>query len=79
MRVWIIRAVLVIVFFGTIASEGLARRTYFTPEQKAQLQAIHPVWVKGLVLTERGNAMPRHSGYCQSALDNTRLSSGHEP
>jgi hypothetical protein len=54
MRVWIIRAVLVIMFFGTIASEGLARRTYFTPEQKAQLQAIHTVWVKVLVLTERG-------------------------
>ena len=28
MRVWIIRAVLVIMFFGIIASEGLARRTY---------------------------------------------------
>jgi hypothetical protein len=41
-------------FFGIIASEGLARRTYFTPEQKAQLQAIHTVWVKVLVLTERG-------------------------
>jgi hypothetical protein len=54
MRVWIIRAVLVIMFFGIIASEGLARRTYFTPEQKAQLQAIHTVWVKVLVLTERG-------------------------
>ena len=54
MRVWIIRAVLVIMFIGIIASEGLARRTYFTPEQRTQLQAIHTVWVKVLVLTERG-------------------------
>jgi hypothetical protein len=54
MRVWIIRAVLVILLFGMFVSEGLARRTHFTPEQKAQLQAIQTVWVKVLALTERG-------------------------
>ena len=56
MRVWIIRTVLVIMIFGIVASEGLARRTHFTPEQKAQLQAIQTVWVKVLALTERGKA-----------------------
>ncbi len=54
MRVWIIGAALVTLFLGIMASEGLARRTHFTPEQKAQLQAIHTVWVKVLALTERG-------------------------
>ena len=54
MRVWIIRAVLVIMIFGIVSSEGLARRTHFTSEQKAQLQAIQTVWVKVLALTERG-------------------------
>ena len=56
MRVWIIRTVLVIMIFGIVSSEGLARRTHFTPEQKAQLQAIQTVWVKVLALTERGKA-----------------------
>jgi hypothetical protein len=37
-----------------MASEGLARRTHFTPEQRDHLQAIHTVWVKVLALTERG-------------------------
>lgn len=54
MRVWIIRVALVTLLFGIMASEGLARRTHFTPEQKDQLQAIHTVWVKVLALTERG-------------------------
>ena len=54
MRVCLISAVLVILCLGTMASEGFARRTYFTPEQKAQLQAINTIWVKVLVLTERG-------------------------
>ncbi len=54
MRVCIISAVLVILCLGTMASEGFARRTYFTPEQKAQLQAINTIWVKVLALTERG-------------------------
>ncbi len=53
MRV-LIRAVLVIMLFGSVASEGLARRTHFTTEQKAQLQDIQTVWTKVLVLTERG-------------------------
>jgi hypothetical protein len=54
MKVWIIRAILVIILFGMVVSEGLARRTHFTPEQKEQLQAIQTVWVKVLALTERG-------------------------
>jgi hypothetical protein len=54
MRVWIIRVALVTLFFGIMASEGLARRTHFTPEQRDHLQAIHTVWVKVLALTERG-------------------------
>lgn len=54
MRVWIVSGVSIIIFLGMLASEGLARRTYFTPEQKAQLQAIQIVWVKVLALTERG-------------------------
>jgi hypothetical protein len=40
--------------FGIVSSEGVARRTHFTSEQKAQLQAIQTVWVKVLALTERG-------------------------
>ncbi len=39
---------------GLFISEGIARRTYFTPEQKDQLQAIQTIWVKVLALTERG-------------------------
>jgi hypothetical protein len=54
MRVWIVRVTLVTLFFGILASEGFARRTHFTSEQKAQLQAIHTVWVKVIALTERG-------------------------
>lgn len=54
MRVWIVSGVLIIIFLGMLGSEGLARRTYFTPEQKAELQTIHTVWVKVLALTERG-------------------------
>lgn len=55
MRVWI-SALLVIICVGMVASEGFARRTYFTPEQKAQLQAIQTIWVKVLALTERGKS-----------------------
>ncbi len=54
MRAWAISAVLAIVFLGTVAPDGLARRTYFTAEQKTQLQAIQTIWVKVLALTERG-------------------------
>lgn len=54
MKVWVVSVISVIMVLGMLASEGLARRTYFTPEQKAQLQAIHTVWIKVLALTERG-------------------------
>ena len=54
MRVWIIRTVLVILLFAMVVSEGLARRTHFTPEQRDQLQTIQTIWVKVLALTERG-------------------------
>ena len=54
MRFWIVSAISVIICIGTFASEGLARRTYFTAEQRAQLQAIQTIWVKVLALTERG-------------------------
>jgi hypothetical protein len=42
------------VCLGLVVSEGFARRTYFTPEQKIQLQSIQTIWVKVLALTERG-------------------------
>ena len=54
MRVWIVSVVLIVMCVGIVVSEGFARRTYFTPEQKAQLQAIQTIWVKVLALTERG-------------------------
>ncbi len=54
MRVWLLTVLLAIMFIGIVASEGFARRTYFTPEQKVQLQAIQTIWVKVLALTERG-------------------------
>ena len=49
----------VFLFIGALfivfcASEGLARRTHFTPEQKAQLEKAQTVYVKVLALTERG-------------------------
>ena len=43
--------------FGTalvFVSESSARRTYFTPEQKQQLQKAHTVLVNVLALTEKG-------------------------
>ena len=44
-----------IVFFALAnVSEGLARRTHFTPEQKAQLEKVQTVLIKVLALTERG-------------------------
>ncbi len=54
MRAWVIGALSIVVFLGMLTSEGLARRTYFTPEQKVQLQAIQTIQVKVLALTERG-------------------------
>ena len=43
-----------ILLLNFLASDGLARRTYFTPEQKTQLENIHTVWINVLALTERG-------------------------
>lgn len=37
-----------------LTSDGLARRTYFTPEQKAQMDNIQTIWLNVLALTERG-------------------------
>jgi hypothetical protein len=37
-----------------LVTDGLARRTYFTPEQKDKLGNIQTVWVNVLALTERG-------------------------
>jgi hypothetical protein len=54
MKILVIWALSLIVLLGILASEGVARRTYFTPEQKAQLQSIHTVWINVLALTERG-------------------------
>ena len=54
MRVWIISTLLLTIFVGMGVSDGFARRTYFTPEQKTQLLAIQRIWVKVLALTERG-------------------------
>lgn len=49
--------ILLLVF---LATDGQARRTYFTPEQKAQLDNIQTIWLNVLALTERGkgNAEP---------------------
>ena len=44
----------VILLLVFLVSDGLARRTYFTPEQKAKLEQIQTVWVNVLALTERG-------------------------
>ena len=44
----------VLFFIFVLNSDGLARRTYFTPEQKTQLASIQTVWVNVLALTERG-------------------------
>jgi hypothetical protein len=54
MKGWMSAVALVTICFGIMASEGMARRTHFTPEQKDQLQAINTIWVKVLALTERG-------------------------
>ncbi len=54
MKVGIVSLVTIMMILSMLATEGLARRTYFTPEQKAQLEAIQTIWVKVLALTERG-------------------------
>ncbi len=54
MPAWIVSITLIFLYMGIVASDGLARRTFFTPEHKAQLEAIETIWVKVLALTERG-------------------------
>ncbi|MGD9851508.1 MAG: HEAT repeat domain-containing protein [Nitrospirales bacterium] len=44
----------VILLLVFLASDGQARRTYFTPEQKAQMENIQTIWLNVLALTERG-------------------------
>ena len=54
MRAWATSAVTVFLLIGLFGAEGLARRTYLTPEQKTQLDAIQTIRVHVLALTERG-------------------------
>jgi hypothetical protein len=54
MRAWAIKFLTVILFIGSFGSEGLARRTYLSPEQKIQLDNIQTIGVHVLALTERG-------------------------
>ena len=54
MRAWIVSITFIFLYTGIVASEGFARRTYFTPEQKTQLESVETIWVKVLALTERG-------------------------
>jgi hypothetical protein len=54
MRAWAVSVVTVVLLMGLLDSEGLARRTYLTPEQKTELDKIQTVHVNVLALTERG-------------------------
>ena len=54
MRLWAICMVTAFLFIGLFCSEGLARRTYLTPEEKTELDKIQTVHVHVLALTERG-------------------------
>jgi hypothetical protein len=45
---------LILCFALSSVSESFARRTHFTPEQKAQLAKVQTVLIKVLALTERG-------------------------
>lgn len=54
MRAWTTSAVTVFLLMGLFGAEGLARRTYLTPEQKTQLETIQTIRVHALALTERG-------------------------
>ena len=54
MRSCAISLCMVFFFIVIFNADGLARRTYFTPEQKAQLTSIQTVWINVLALTERG-------------------------
>jgi len=54
MRAWATSALTVFLCIGLFSSEGLARRTYLSPEQKTQLDKIQTIRVHVLALTERG-------------------------
>jgi hypothetical protein len=54
MRAWATSVLTVFLLIGLFGSEGLARRTYLTPEQKTQLDKIQTIRVHVLALTERG-------------------------
>ncbi len=69
MKFWAASIISVLILFMFGVSEGEARRTYFTPEQKAQILKIQTVWVKVLALTERG----RGDGTPIEAIVTTRL------
>jgi len=54
MRAWATSVLTVILLMGLFGSEGLARRTYLTPEQKSQLEKIQTIRIHIIALTERG-------------------------
>mgnify|MGYP000280059221 CR=1 FL=1 len=54
MQAWMMSAIITLFCLEMITADAVARRTYFTPEQKSQIQAIQTIWVKVLALTERG-------------------------
>ena len=54
MRAWTTSVVTVFLLIGLFSGEGVARRTYLTPEQKTQLDKIQTIRVHVLALTERG-------------------------
>ena len=54
MRAWATSIVTIFLLVGFFSSEGLARRTYLTPEQKTQLDKIQTIRIHVLALTERG-------------------------
>lgn len=54
MRSWSTSVLTVFLLIGLFGSEGLARRTYLTPEQKMQIDNIQTIRVHVLALTERG-------------------------
>ncbi|MDX1410591.1 MAG: HEAT repeat domain-containing protein [Nitrospirales bacterium] len=58
MRNWTC-GLLIVFFVLSSVSESLARRTHFTPEQKAQLMKVQTVLIKVLALTERGRGDAR--------------------
>ena len=54
MRAWATSVFTVILLIGLFGSDGLARRTYLTPEQKTELEKIQTIRIHVLALTERG-------------------------